>query len=239
MARPEAPSALEIRRSHSLTTLVQDEIERLILSGEIKAGERLNENALATRLGVSRGPVREAARGLEKAGLVRVIVNRGAFVRQISTDEAAELYDLRAALFGMACGRVALARRREHHDVLSDLVARMERAQRGRDAAAYYPLNLEFHQALLRFSGSARLEAMYGGLVKEAHLFRRHALSRAPNMRESNTEHRALLVAIVAGRAAEARRLGEQHVISGKRRFLAAIESDGQHVLAAAAPERS
>ncbi|HEX2115371.1 MAG TPA: FCD domain-containing protein [Alphaproteobacteria bacterium] len=239
MTRPEAPSALEIRRTHSLTTLVQDEIERLILSGEIKAGERLNENALATRLGVSRGPVREAARGLEKAGLVRVIVNRGAFVRQISIDEAAELYDLRAALFGMACRRVTEARRREHHDVLADLVSRMERAQRRRDADAYYPLNLEFHQALLKFSGSARLEAMYAGLVKEAHLFRRHALSSAPNMRASNVEHRAILSAIVAGRAADARRLGEQHVLSGKRRFLAAIKSEGQTAAAAALSERS
>jgi DNA-binding GntR family transcriptional regulator len=225
MSRPIAPSALEIRRTHSLTTLVQDEIERLILSGEIKAGERLNENALASRLGVSRGPVREAARGLEKAGLVRVVVNRGAFVRQISIDEAAELYDLRAALFGMACRRLAESRSQEHLNVLAALVSRMERAQRRRDSAAYYPLNLEFHQALLRFSGSARLEAMYGGLVKEAHLFRRYALSRAPNMRASNAEHRALLAAIAGGRAAEARRLGEQHVFAGKRRFLAAIEN--------------
>jgi DNA-binding GntR family transcriptional regulator len=225
MSRPIAPSALEIRRSHSLTTLVQDEIERLILSGEIKAGERLNENALASRLGVSRGPVREAARGLEKAGLVRVVVNRGAFVRQISTDEAAELYDLRAALFGMACRRVAERHSQEQLDSLGELVSRMERAQRRRDAAAYYPLNLEFHDALLHFAGSARLEAMYAGLVKEAHLFRRHALARAPNMRASNAEHRALLAAIAAGRAVEARRLGEQHVLAGKRRFLASIET--------------
>jgi DNA-binding GntR family transcriptional regulator len=223
MSRSMAPSALEIRRTHSLTTLVQDELERLILSGEIKAGERLNENALALRLGVSRGPVREAARGLEKAGLVRVVVNRGAFVRQISIEEAAELYDLRAALFGMACHRVAENCAQEQLDALGELVSRMERAQRRRDATAYYPLNLEFHQALLRFAGSARLEAMYAGLVKEAHLFRRHALSRAPNMRASNAEHRALLAAITGSRPAEARRLGEQHVLAGKRRFLASI----------------
>jgi DNA-binding GntR family transcriptional regulator len=58
-------------------------------------------------------------------------------------------------------------------------------------------------------------------------------------MRASNVEHRAILSAIVAGRAADARRLGEQHVLSGKRRFLAAIESDGQTPLAAADLERS
>jgi DNA-binding GntR family transcriptional regulator len=223
IARSAAASALEIRRTQSLTTLVQDEIERLILSGEIKAGERLNENALATRLGVSRGPVREAARGLEKAGLVRVIVNRGAFVREISLDEAAEIYDLRAALFGVACQRVAEAQSADHQAALSDLVARMDKAQQRRNAAAYYPLNLEFHESILRFAGSARLNEMYARLVKEAHLFRKRALSLAPNMRESNIEHRAIASAIAAGQAAEARRCGELHVLAGKRRFLAAV----------------
>jgi DNA-binding GntR family transcriptional regulator len=224
IGRSSAISALEIRRTQSLTSLVQDEIERLILSGQIKAGERLNENALAARLGVSRGPVREAARGLEKAGLVRVVVNRGSFVREISVDEAAELYDLRAGLFGMACRRVAERRSVEQRDVLTELVARMDKAQRRRDAAAYYPLNLEFHQTLLHFAASPRLETMYAALVKEAHLFRRQALSRPPNMRESNAEHRALVVAIAAGRAAESRRLGEQHVLAGKCRFLASVD---------------
>ena len=79
----------------------------MILSGELRAGERMNELALATRLGVSRGPVREAARTLERDGLVTSIVNQGVFVRQISIEEAAELYDLRAVIVGYACGRLA------------------------------------------------------------------------------------------------------------------------------------
>src|SRR5688500_7263532 len=54
---------LEIVRTRSLASLVAQEIEQLILSGQIEPGERLNEQALAARLGVSRGPVREAVRG--------------------------------------------------------------------------------------------------------------------------------------------------------------------------------
>ncbi|HWP89956.1 MAG TPA: GntR family transcriptional regulator, partial [Burkholderiales bacterium] len=66
--RKTAPSALEILQNQSLTMLVQNEIERMIVGGELGAGAKLSENAIALRLGVSRGPVREALRGLEQTG---------------------------------------------------------------------------------------------------------------------------------------------------------------------------
>lgn len=227
MSVSQAASALEDSRRTSLTTIVQQEIERLILAGEIRAGERLNEHALAARLGVSRGPIREAARGLEKAGLVRRIAHRGAFVREISVGEAAELYELRATLFGVACQRVAEAHDPRQHAVLSRLVEQMADAQRRGDSAAYYPLNLQFHDGVIRFARSPRLEAIYTSLVKEMHLFRRRALSSAPNMGKSNAEHEGILASIVAGRTAEARRRGELHVLAGMRRFLAMIGDKG------------
>jgi DNA-binding GntR family transcriptional regulator len=219
----DAAAALEMRRSHSLATLVQQEIERLILDGDLKAGERLNENALAARLGVSRGPIREATRGLEKAGLVKLGVNRGAFVREIGLAEASEIYDLRALMFGLACQRVAARRDPGRLKILLHLVKRMDDVRRDADASAYYPLNLEFHETLIGFADSTRLAAIYASLVKEAHLFRRRALSSNVNMAQSNAEHRRIVEAIVAGRASQARKLGEAHVLAGKRRFLAAI----------------
>jgi DNA-binding GntR family transcriptional regulator len=75
---------------------VQAEIERLILAGDLAPGAKLTEAMLADRLGVSRGPMREAFRILEEAGLVRLEKNRGVFVRSIPLQEAMEIYDLRA-----------------------------------------------------------------------------------------------------------------------------------------------
>ena len=76
--------ALRVLREHSLTTLVRREIERQIVSGEVAAGAKLNEVDLSGELGVSRGPVREAFRALEQAGLVRTEKNRGVFVREVA-----------------------------------------------------------------------------------------------------------------------------------------------------------
>src|SRR5690349_774028 len=77
-------SAIELLQSHSLTTLVRRELERRILAGELAPGDKLNEEGLAAQFNVSRGPVREAFRALESAGLVRTEKNRGVFVRQVS-----------------------------------------------------------------------------------------------------------------------------------------------------------
>jgi DNA-binding GntR family transcriptional regulator len=95
-------SLLDLRRSNTLSLLVAKAINRMIVAGEFPQGARLNEVELAARFGVSRGPVREALRSIERDGLVVAIANRGVFVRAIDNQAASEIYDLRAALFSMA-----------------------------------------------------------------------------------------------------------------------------------------
>src|SRR5918998_2968648 len=97
----ERSDHLRILQTVSLTTVLEREIESLILSGKLPPGERINEIQLAKRFGTSRGPVREATRSLEGKGLVEAVRNRGAFIRRLSVEEAVEIYDLRAALFGL------------------------------------------------------------------------------------------------------------------------------------------
>lgn len=214
-----APSALEIVRTRSLTSLVQQEIERMILTGQIKAGERLNEQNLATKLGVSRGPIREATRGLERAGLVTAVVNHGVYVRKVSREEVFELYDIRALLNGFACHRLAKTATDEQRKHLARLVSRMDSAAKAGNSTTYYALNLEFHDALLRFAGNGRAKQIDESLIKEMHLFRQRSLVAPASMRESNAEHQAIVTAIAAGDAEAARRVGEAHARGGKRRF--------------------
>lgn len=217
--REPEPTHLDIVRTRSLSSLVAQEIERMILAGSLAAGERLNEAALATRLGVSRGPVREAVRGLERSGLVVAVRNQGSYVRQVSAEEALEIYDIRAAITGLACARLAETGTAAQLTALRALVKRMEAAWRADEAASYYAANLEFHAALLEFGGGPRARRLYAELGNELHLYRRRALVQPENMRESNAEHAAILRAIAARDAAAARANGEAHIAGGKRRF--------------------
>ncbi len=219
-ASTDAADAIAQRRTQSLAAMVRDEIERMILGGEIAAGERINEQSLATRLGVSRGPIREATRALERSGLVTVVANHGAFVRQMSIEEAIELYELRAVVVGYASGRAAERATGEEKAVLMDHVRRMDEAIEAGQAPAYYELNLEFHDLVMQASRHRKSASLYDSLVKETHLFRRRALMSVAAMRESNAEHRAMVDAIVAGDVAAARIAAEAHHFNGKRRWL-------------------
>ncbi|MFC4165719.1 GntR family transcriptional regulator [Teichococcus aestuarii] len=220
-------SPLHIVRTQSLASLVADELERMILSGEIPPGTRLNEQALAARLGVSRGPVREAVRGLDRSGLVVTVVNQGSFVRQLSAEEAMDVYDLRVALTGYACERLAGRATPEQIATLEAMVRGMEAAAEADDAARYYALNLDFHSALMSMGGSSRAVRLYDDLGKELTLFRRRALVVRENMRESNAEHAKILRALTDGDGAAARVAGEAHIRGGKRRFATSTPTGG------------
>src|SRR6202166_1403634 len=120
---------LKSRRAETLCSLVAEELERMIIRGELQAGDRINESELAQMLNISRGPIREACRSLEKSNLVRVVTNRGVFVREMSVAQAAEIYDVRAHLFGLA-GRLAASRvSLQEVAELRAIVAEMQKAK--------------------------------------------------------------------------------------------------------------
>src|SRR5512139_2201746 len=130
--RPTAPrdgaDAIALLQSSSLPALVQKELERMILAGDLPAGGKLSEASVAALLGVSRGPVREAFRALEASGLVRLEKNRGVFVRQVSVAEADEIYEVRAVLDEFVGRRVAQTATEDDVRDLRSRVDRMERA---------------------------------------------------------------------------------------------------------------
>jgi DNA-binding GntR family transcriptional regulator len=213
---------LEILKSHSLTTLLKAEIERLILGGDFAAGERINENALAARFGVSRGPVREAFRALAELGLVELVPNRGVFIRRIELREAEELYDLRAGLFGLAARLLARIATEEQLGEMEGLLDRMDAAAQALDD--YYPLNLRLHDLIIESTGNERLITAYRQLVKELHLFRARGLVQGGGLAVSNAEHRDIVVALRARDPLAAFEAAYRHVENGKRRMLAVLE---------------
>ncbi len=222
----DTKDALQVLRSKSLSSAVQDEIEQRILSGTLRPGERVNENSLAGELSVSRGPIREACRGLVESGLLTVIVNRGFFVRVVTRKEAVDLYDLRASLMRFAGETLAGRITPPQLAVLWKLVEDMDRAESNSDFDTFYARNREFHDRIVDFAKNDRLSALSNGLAKELHLYRSRSLLQGGGLQVSNTEHKEILTALETGDAARVGAALESHIQAGKRRFLAVTAPD-------------
>jgi phosphonate utilization transcriptional regulator len=211
---------IALLQSSSLTSVVQSELERMILSGELAPGEKLTEMALAARLGVSRGPLREAFRMLEEAGLVRTEKNRGVFVRDIPIDEAVEIFDLRAAMDELVGRRLAENIAPAELKEIRAMVDAMEQSVKAKDAQRYHLLNLQFHDRLVELAGNRKLTAIYRKLIKELSLFRRLNLADGWLMPISASEHRQIVKAIASGDPEAAGRAMFDHVIESKERTI-------------------
>lgn len=210
-------------RGHSLMEVIQREIEGMLLSGKLGRGSRINEKQLAEQLGVSRAPVREATRALQQVGLVEIVPNRGAFVRNVNLKDVISIFDIRMALARLAGSEAARRVTPVAAKRLKDLIRRMDKAPTAED---YLPLNLEFHREVFQLSDNTRLAQLDISLSKELRLYRLRGLSSAGNMQVSNQEHREILTA-VAGRNPElAGRLFEQHILAGRDRFLATVDRE-------------
>lgn len=216
----DTPTGSRAGLSHAMV----EELQRLIWSGEFQPGERLNEAAIALRMGTSRGPVREAMKVLAGLGLVTAIPNRGMFVRQLSLRELVEVYELRALVFGYAAERACEHATEERKRRMEQLLADMDAACDANDGTRYYELNLRYHELILDLSNNRRARQAYDDYVKELHLVRRKYFNAPGNMRRSNVEHRAIYEGIASGNRAKARAAAERHVLAGRERLIASFE---------------
>jgi DNA-binding GntR family transcriptional regulator len=224
LAAVTAPKTIQAAEPR-LAPRIADALKQLIYDGEFAPGERLNEAALALRMGTSRGPIREAVRVLAGWGLVTPVPNRGVFVRELSVREMLEVYDLRALVFGYAAERAAERATAADRRELERLLSAMDKACAAGEGTRYDELNLDFHARILALSGNQRAQQAYDDYVKELHLFRRRYVNTPGNMRRSNEQHRQLVDAVLKGSGTKARAAAERHVLEGRQRLLATLDT--------------
>lgn len=214
-------SNLQILQTRSVSDLVHEEILRLIKVGELAAGDKLNELSFAQHFKVSRAPIREAFRGLEAAGLVKLEKNRGVFVREIGETEARELYELRAALDEatgrLLAPRIVDAQLKELRNQLKRLDAAAERG----DMTLYFSLNIDFHDRIVEMTGNATLLEFYRRVIDRMHLLRRRYFAVTHESHASQDEHRAIISALATRDPERAARTMRAHVDGGYRRLIA------------------
>lgn len=206
-----------------------DAIESDILTGRFAPGERLDEQNLARRFGVSRTPVREALLRLQASGLVQFQKNRGTFVAQLSSADVLEMYELRPELEGI-CGR--LAAQRGVPDTILELgrtLQECERAEQAKDLPAYYRANDRFHAAIYAMCGNRLLQATVSSLYTKLARFRHLQMAEENRITESLSQHRAIAAAVIGRDAAQAELLLREHAATRGElfiRFLNALMED-------------
>lgn len=219
-------NVLSLVQSTSLTRLVADSVEKLILSGELAPGVKLNEVALAERFRVSRGPLREAFRLLEESGLIYQEKNRGAFVRVVELSEAAELYEVRAGLDATA-GRLLAGRiNAEQLSALRKLTDQMKSVD-DIDVERFHILNLDFHDQIIAMTGNRTLTDTYRKLAKQLALFRKRNLMASMAIPHFAQEHSAIVDMLEQHNAIGCSEALYAHAQGGRQRMLQGGELAG------------
>jgi DNA-binding GntR family transcriptional regulator len=216
-------SDLEPVERRSTAAIVADRIREAIMRGTLPPGTQLGEVELATRLGVSRGPLREAMQRLVAEGLLRSERNRGLFVRDLDAADVRDVYTARTAveraagLLLMAGDRAAAARR-----LTAALVAMEEAAG---DPVALADADHAFHAELVAAAGSPRLRRMADALLVETRMCLAALQDTAPPADALLAEHRELRDAVRDGNAERLTAVLEAHMADAVERILAPVDA--------------
>ena len=211
---------------------VLDRLRHLILIGEYRPEERLIEERVAARLGVSRTPVRQALTMLEAEGLVEMTANKGAMVPSFSAEEVWDIYDLRAVLEGHAARRAAGGIREDEISRLRYLAGEMEGIrpesshEREGEVRRLVACNQEFHGTVVRASRNARLEKLVGRTVQVPLVFKAFFWYGPEDRAISNHYHRQIVRALEARDAERAEIIMREHVYEGRDFVIKALEED-------------
>lgn len=209
--------------TQSLPEQIAAQLSERIVSGVYAPGQRVMEQAVAEEFDVSRGPVREALRLLEKEGLVMILPRRGAQVTNPTIEEVNEIFDIRAMLNGLRDRLIAESRQREQLlPVLEQDIARLAQAAALPGAGdEYIEIVLRLNRLLTQAAGNQRLQAILGSLAVQTVRYTRLGLSTPQRRRQSAQNWQSLLRAIRDGDGDAAERIARQRVIDSRN---AAVE---------------
>ncbi len=204
--------------TQSLPEQIAAQLAARITSGAYAPGQRVMEQAVAAEFAVSRGPVREALRLLEKDGLVTILARRGAQVTNLTIPEVKEIFDIRAALNGLRDR--GIAEDPDRHRLLPLLEAEVaELARLARDPKRgddYVETVFRLNRLLTAASRSVRLRTILGALARQTLRYSRLGLATEQRRRQSVKHWLELVKAIRSGDGERAQRTAEKRVLDSR-----------------------
>ncbi|MHB1406021.1 MAG: GntR family transcriptional regulator [Desulfitobacteriaceae bacterium] len=206
-----------------LREIVFEAMREAIIGGVLKPSERLMEIQLAEEMGVSRTPVREAIRKLELEGFVVMIPRKGAYVAGVSHKDVADVFEIRAALEGLAAGLAA-------ERITDDEIEQMERVllyKEGeeRDLELIVKSDTDFHALVYKASRNQRLVQILENLREQIQRFRATSLAVPGRVRDAIEEHRAIVEALANHDVEKAQELANSHIVTAENVMFEALRT--------------
>jgi len=203
-----------------------------ILKRELKFGEKLLTDKMASQLGVSRTPVKDAVNRLAMEGLVEKVARRGTFVTTLTPQDVVELLDLRLLLELYAAEKVLEKNKVE--SLLTEMgkcMASIDRAANSDDPDydAYMSWNRELHLSLIRLAGNNRLLQMYRSLNIHLQVARVHYSHTVADVAQTQQEHKAIHEAFESGNWQQVKKAISAHINNVETTVLKTLEAHGIH----------
>jgi len=208
-------SAMKIKSivDHTAKTL-----EDMIIKGKLKPGQKVKEQEISTRLGISRPPLREAFKILEADGLIRREPRRGVFVSELKDGDIWEIYTLKLALYTLGVSLALDKITNGEVDKLEKIVAQMEKCALGSDSPdvmRYEELNNLFHEMTANIAGHTRLKKIQQSLNNQIKRIAYRSFGDRKHLEMSCRYHRKILDAIRAKDRQRAELLTREHILKG------------------------
>ncbi len=193
---------------------VADAVRTRVISGELPAGTRIDQDALAAEFSVSRMPVREALRQLGAEGFVTIVPHRGAIVTALSPAEVEEIYEIRAALEGVAARHASQAVTDADLEGLRKILAAMRNEK---EIDTWVALNAEFHDTINQACARPRLLELIQRFREQSQPYIRLYVQRLHKNTQARKEHRAILEALAGRSPDQAETAVRDHLVSTGR----------------------
>lgn len=187
------------QRAFGVTTIrrqLEDALREAIVEGHFPPGQHLSDRILQDTYNVSRTVVREAVRQLEAEGLVETLPYRGSFVREVTVEEALQIYDVRCVLEAFAASGFARYATEAQIDKLDGVLDKLRDQIANPDSRTLVHLKQEFYAILLAGCGNHYVSRMLGTVLNQNSHLRRTSMSAPNRLPETVKELENLILAI-------------------------------------------
>ncbi|MFC1798211.1 GntR family transcriptional regulator [Thermodesulfobacteriota bacterium] len=195
-----------------LVNMVKDSLENAIFKCKFKPGDRLVEEDLSKTLKISRGPIREAFRLLEKDGYIKIYPRKGALVKAISFGDICEIYQVRGVLEGLAAKLFSHSAEDKEISRLKSVYEKMEVTLKDKNIDNYKKLNKEFHNIYVKGCNNSRIRKQSNVYLKQITWFQNITLSSLHRPDNSKAEHGRILEAFLKRNPEEAELAAKEHI---------------------------